>query len=220
MDVKRSTPTQLRAPRLGAVAPMERSDLLANPDWQDVEITHDLSAESLDQVSLRSVRCVDSQFVGTDLRGARIVDTAFERCDLAGARIDEATLTRVEFRECRMSGVQFNASRLGDVRFVGCRLDGANFRMVVGDRLWFEDCDLVGAEFFAAQVAGARFDGCRLTGTDFAQARIPDPSLVGSVVDGIRGIDGLQRPVIDQSQVLPLAFVLMTVHGVVIKDDD
>jgi hypothetical protein len=38
-------------------------------------------------------------------------------------------------------------------------------------------------------------------------------------VDGIRGVDGLQRPVIDSEQAIPLAWVMLALHGVVIDDE-
>ena len=116
--------------------------------------------------------------------------------------------------------MQFNASRANDVRFVGCRLDGASYRMVHGERVWFEDCILTEAEFCAAELTRVRFERCDLTAADFSQARIPDADLRGSIVEGLRGVGGLQRPIIDAAQVVPFAYSLMAVHGVVIRGDE
>ena len=208
-----------RAPRIGSVQEMARADLLTDLDWQDVSVVDDLSNCDLGQLHAQGVRCVSATFVGADLQQARLIDSVFEGCDLSGARFDDGALTRVEFRGCRLSGVQFNASRVNDLRFVGCRLDGASFRMAHGERVWFEQCVLTEAEFTATEVVGARFDHCDLTAADFSQARIGDASLAGSVLEGLRGVGGLQRPVIDATQVVPFAYSLMAMHGVVITTE-
>jgi uncharacterized protein YjbI with pentapeptide repeats len=98
-------------------------------------------------------------------------------------------------------------------------MNGADFRMLTGERVWFERCDLGLAEFRAATIKGARFLECDLTGAEFSQARIPDAPLHRSRLDGIRGVDGLQRPVITTDQVMPLAWSMLTAHGVVVDDD-
>ena len=214
-----SGPGTPRAPRLGVLAEPDRVDLLAELDWLDVSVAHDLSGTDLGEVRMQGIRFASAQLVAANLQRGRTIDTVFDGCDLSGARFDDGALTRVEFRDCRLSGVQFNASRLNDLRFVGCRLDGASFRMAHGERVWFEHCVLTEAEFTATEVVGARFEHCDLTAADFSQARIGDASLLGSVVDGLRGVTGLQRPIIDATQVVPFAYSLMAVHGVVIRTE-
>jgi uncharacterized protein YjbI with pentapeptide repeats len=199
-----------------------RDVLLDDPEWDEITVAHDLAGADLEQVQMRAVRCTSAQFTGADLQRARMVDVVFERCELSGVRFDESSLTRVEFRDCRMSGTQFNACRMADVRVIGCRLDGSSFRMATGERVWFVDSVLARAELRAAELKWARFERCELEGADFTQARIPDASLHGSRLDGLRGVDGLQRPVIEAAQVMSLAWSLLAVHGVVVEglDDD
>ena len=208
-----------RAPRIDSVQDATRAELIADLDWQNASVSEDLSNCDLGQLRTQAARCASATFVGADLQQARLIDTLFDGCDLSGARLDDTALTRVEFRDCRLSGVQFNASRLNDVRFVGCRLDGASFRMAHGERVWFEQCVLTEVEFTATEIVGTRFEHCDLTAADFSQARIGDASLIGSVVAGLRGVSGLQRPIIDASQVVSFAYSLMAVHGVVIRTE-
>lgn len=207
-------------PRLGTLAEAVSDDLLTDHDWYDVAITGDFAGAELDQLTMQCARGASAQFTGAAMERARLIDVVFEQCELSGTRLEEASLTRVEFRDCRLSGAQFSAGGLTDVRFVNCRLDGSSFRMTHGDRVWFEGCVLTEAELYGAELTAARFDRCDLTGADFSHARIPDASLRGSQLHGLRGIGGLQRPVIDEAQVLPLAYSLMTVHGVVIHQED
>ncbi len=214
-----ATSHEPRAPRISGVQEMSREELLADLDWQGVAVADDLSHCDLAQLTAQGVRCSSATWVGADLQQSRIMDSVFDGCDLSGARLDDGALTRVEFRNCRLSGVQFNASRINDVRFVECRLDGASFRMAQGERVWFDQCVLTEAEFTATELTRARFEHCDLTAADFSQARIGDASLLGSVVEGIRGVGGLQRPIIDPTQVVPFAYSLMAVHGVVIRTE-
>ena len=215
-----SGPGTPRAPRLGVLAEPDRVDLLAELDWLDVSVAHDLSGTDLGEVRMQGIRFASAQLVAANLQRGRTIDTVFDGCDLSGARFDDGALTRVEFRDCRLSGAQFNAARMNDVRFTGCRLDGASFRMVHGERVWFEGSVLTEAEFCAAELVRARFDHCDLTAADFSQARIADAPLHGSILEGVRGVTGLQRPIIDATQVGPFAYSLMAVHGVVIATDD
>jgi uncharacterized protein YjbI with pentapeptide repeats len=212
----RIDPNTPHAPRLGTLLPSDRADLLADLDWYEVLVAEDLSGTALGGLNVRGARGASALFVGADLQRSRLIDAVFESCDLSGASFDESALTRVEFRDCRLSGVQFNAGRFADVRFAGCRLDGASFRMAQGNRVWFEDCILKDSEFSASELTAARFERCELTGADFSQARIPDAPLLGSILDGLRGVGGLQRPIIDATQVVSFAYSLMTLHGVVV----
>ncbi|MEQ1701435.1 MAG: pentapeptide repeat-containing protein [Ilumatobacteraceae bacterium] len=208
------------APRLGTLSASAADDLLIDHDWYEVEVAGSFAGAELDGLTMQGVRCRSAQFTAALMERSRLIDVAFESCELSGVRLEDVALTRVEFRDCRLSGAQLNASRMTDVRFIDCRLDGAAFRMVHGDRVWFEGSNLVGSELYGAELTAARFERCDLTGVDFSQARIPDASLRGSELHGIRGIGGLQRPVIDEAQVLPLAYSLMSVHGVVVHTED
>jgi uncharacterized protein YjbI with pentapeptide repeats len=212
--------TPPREPRLDDLAMFERHQLLADLDWDGVSLQHDFSGCDLGHLHVRGAHCSSSHFVAADLQDARLIDVVLDGCDLSGARLDEAALTRVRFQDCRLSGVQFNAAHLSDVRFVNCRLDGASFRMTRGKRVWFEQSLLSEAEFTAAELAHVRFDHCDLTTADFSQARIPDARLHGSVVDDLRGVAGLQRPVIDGTQAVPFGLLLLGVQGVVIDDGE
>lgn len=206
------------APRIADLTAIDRTLLLDELEWHDLDVGHDLTGEVLERVEMRGTRCVDASFTGADLRAARLIDVEFVQCECSGARFDESSATRVVFRDCRLSGALFNAGRWTDVRFVDCRIDGADFRMLSAERVWFERCNLGLAEFRAATIANARFIDCDLTGTEFSQARIADAHLHGSRLDGIRGVDGLQRPVITSEQAIPLAWAVLGAMGVVVDD--
>ncbi len=218
--MSRPQPGTPHPPRLGTLVAADSDALGLDLEWYGVMVSGDFTACDLDQLVLQGGRCTTAQFTAAVMERARLIDVAFDGCDLSGTRIEDAALTRVEFRDCRMSGAQFNASRLTDVRFTNCRLDGASFRMAKGDRVWFDECVLTEAEIYGAELTGARFEHCDLSRADFSQARIPDASLRGSELDGLRGVGGLQRPVIDEAQIVPLAYSLMGLHGVVVHIED
>ena len=207
-----------RLPRLGALTSgMSTADLVAADDWLELLVEADLEAADLQRLEARGCRVVRSHLLSVRAEETRWVDAEFDECELAGARMSEAAFTRVLFRGGRLSGAQLFASRLNDVRFESCRADGASFRFTKGERVAFIDCDLRGAEFVGAELASVRFEGCDLEGADFTQARIADAHLHRSQLQGIRGATGLQRPVIEASQVVPFALSLFAVHGVVVE---
>ena len=65
-------------------------------------------------------------------------------------------------------------------------------------------------------MAAVAFDGCDLRGTDFTRASATTMSLIGSAIDGIRGVAALVGITIDSMQVLPLAISVFGELGITI----
>lgn len=159
------------------------------------------------------VSLADSHFLGLELRDVRCLAT-----DAAGARWPEVSMTRVEFHDCRLSGIDLAQATLRHVRFAGCRLDAANLRMIDADHVRFDDCDLRDTDFGAAKLRSVAFAGSRLEAVEFSGAHCESVDLRGALVLSIRGVAGLRGATIGADQVVPLAPAVFADLGITIAD--
>ncbi len=133
--------------------------------------------------------------------------------------MEEASFTRVTFKDCRMSGALFPRAQMQDVTFSEVRLDGVNFRMIGGDRVLFDHVNLERGEFSSAHLKTACFFVCDLSGADMSQVKLPGARFHGSVLSDIKGSEYLRDVVIDSAQVLPLAKGVFAGLNIRIEDD-
>ena len=171
----------------------------------------------VEALDLTGCRVEGSTFLGSEFDPVRMTDTIFEDCDLSGALFRRASLRRVEFRRCRMSGVAWPGAEFCDVRFVECKLDEAHFRMSKGERIEFTECAAAGIDFVEARWLGARLLRCDLTGAEFSNAK-HGARLHGSKLDSVLGATALAGAIIDSTQLVPLATGLFGGLGIVIDD--
>jgi uncharacterized protein YjbI with pentapeptide repeats len=160
--------------------------------------------------SLENVNVLDNY---VDLTEARVVG------DLSGAVLQECSLTRVEFRSCRLSGLQAPRDRFVDVGFFGSRMDGANFRMSIWERAELYDCDLADTDFYESTMPASRILGCDLSRVEFSKGNLAESSLQGSTLDGLRGVASLRKVTIGSDQIIPAAMALFKTLGIIVNDD-
>lgn len=94
----------------------------------------------------------DVQFTGAHLSRIVARDVIFKRADLASASLDNGMLVRVEFINCRMTGIDFSWSNIHDVTFKDCQLDRVDFTKAHLRRVAFIDCSLESADFTSASL--------------------------------------------------------------------
>ncbi len=151
------------------------------------------------------------------LEKASMIDAVNRVCDYSNARITDGRLNRIEFRGCKMLGVDFTMSYLKNIRFIDCNLRYALFRYVKFSQIEFVRCDLTEADFQAAELPDVRFRGCKLGKTQFSDAKLKDADFRGSEIEGIKvGIQELPGSVVDPFQ----ALYLSTLLGFTIKDQE
>jgi hypothetical protein len=170
-------------------------------------------------VTIEESRVLHASFVSADLSHLRLVDVVVEASDFSGAAMQEASFTRVAFKDCRMSGSLMPQARLRDVGFSACKLDLVNFRMCEGDRVLFDHDNLRKGEFSSAHLQSACFFDCDLSEADMSQAVLPGARFHGSLLSDIRGSEYLRDIVIDTSQVLPLATRVFSALDIRVDDD-
>jgi uncharacterized protein YjbI with pentapeptide repeats len=204
--------------------PVDFADAPADPladglEWHQVRVRGDYSGQVARTVEVTESHLVGAGLVGVEVERLRITDAVVDDSDLSGAVLMGAVLTRVELRNCRMSGLVIAGARLRDVRFVDCKLDDANFRMTTSDRLEFHRTILRTADFYAAKLRSARFSSCDLAFAQFSKADMQGARLHGSALADVLGADSFTGVVVDTGQVLPLALRLFAALGITVDDD-
>jgi uncharacterized protein YjbI with pentapeptide repeats len=208
-DIPEPTPPEL------AAEPEARVTIDGGDDLVEVEIREcDLSGIDASHARLVRTQLHASPLTAARLRSIALVDVLVVDGEFSGADLHEASLLRVEFRNCRMTGVNLSETELRHVRFIGCKLDDANLRMARLDHVWFEDCSLVEADLGGASLAAVRMDRCELTALDVSQVVATSLDLRGSRFDSLRGASGLRAVRIGADQVMPFALGVFAETGV------
>jgi uncharacterized protein YjbI with pentapeptide repeats len=139
------------------------------------------------------------------LRDLRLVDVVAERLDAANGDWRGASLSRVELRGCRFTGLGLIEATLEDIVLDDCKLDLANFRGARLERVVFRDCVLTAADFGGATLEGVRFDHCHLEETDFNGTGLADVDLRGSDLRLGGDVAALRGAIIGTGQAIDLA---------------
>jgi uncharacterized protein YjbI with pentapeptide repeats len=184
----------------------------------EVAIGGDLSFTEASSVEIAACR-VRARFTGAHLDRARLVDSLIIDSDFSCAELAGVSVTRVEFRGCRLSGLVADLGGFADVAFVDCRLDGANLRMTRWSRSAFAGCDLREADLSGADLGGANLVRCDLRGATVDRARLHGCRLHHSQLDGVRGGEALRGVAIASDQIVPVALALFGALGIVLDDD-
>ncbi len=127
------------------------------------------------------------------VRVRRLRDVTLRACDLANLVCIDLGVTRVELRDCRLTGIDVSGATLRDVRCVDCQIGLARAFGTRLERCWFENCDLRESDFDGATLAGVVFRGCDLRQARFASSRLGETDIRGSRIDGIVVDPGLLR---------------------------
>ena len=145
-----------------------------------------LANQSGDRARFDGVRIVGGTLSATKLTHLTWVDVLCEKCDLSMIEWHEAKLTRVEFRECRVTGAKLATGELDHVRFVECQLDYASFSEARLRESSFEGCQLREADFTRADLTGTSLLRCDLKGADFGGAKLSRVDVSTSSLNEIR----------------------------------
>ncbi len=215
-----TAPPPLHSPRLDDELRETAVQLGDDADLDGLDV-RDLTID--DQPVVHDVRVQRSRIFGVSLAGAHLKgfelrDVVASAIDAVGTRWPEASLTRVEFRDCRLSGIDLAQATLRHVRLTGCRLDAANLRMIDAEHVAFDDCELVEVDFTEARLRSVTFRGSRLRRVDCSKARCEHVDLRGANIDEIIGVTGLRGATIGVDQLLPLAPAVFADLGITIDD--
>lgn len=143
------------------------------------------------------------------IQSAQWRDVRFSRCDLANVEIRALKATRVEFLECRMTGLRIAEAELQSLLVSGGDQRYAQFRFANFQTSEFEGCDLQEADFYGADLRGCIFRRCNLQNVEMSKAKLTGTDFRGSIVDGLRlSAEDLAGAVVDAAQALAFAPLL------------
>jgi uncharacterized protein YjbI with pentapeptide repeats len=224
-----SRPGAQKGPRVPAV-PDVRGDLAASSTIPEQTRGLELQEEAFVGVDLSgrdvtALTMIEGRLEGVVLseaiaRRMRLRDVVVDRGDWANVDASEATWTRVELREVRLTGAVFAGARLDDVRFVACRLDLSSFRFAQMDGVRFEGCRLEDADLYHAAVVSSAFLSCDLTRVNLAEATFQACEMRDCELQGAGNPERLRGVAMPWQDLVRSTAVLAAGVGVGILDED
>lgn len=202
------------------------------PQLEDGSIK-DLLEGELDEVRLYDIDATKTTVLALDISGVLLEKMGFlqaqlprvtardmvaKQCDFSSTVLADGAFNRVEFINCRMTGVDFNKASVHDVLFRGCKLDMANFRFADVRRVQFIDCTFVESDFLNATLHDVRFESCVLEKVTFDQAKCKQVDLRTSQLVELSGWSSLKGAVIDTAQLMAIAPYLASTLGVIVRE--
>ena len=175
-----------------------------------------LSNQTGDRVRFDGVKIAGGTLGATKVTHLSWLDVLCLRCDLSLIEWPASKLTRVELRECRITGAKFLEGELEHVRFVDCQLDYASFSEARFREVSFEACRFKEADFTGADLSGTSFVRCDLNGADFTGAKLHRADVSSSSLSEIRvGAGDVRGLVVNREQ----ATVLSQLFGLVVREE-
>ena len=198
-------PSELPA-ATGATALFETPDISIAEQRLDGIRMEGRAAGSLrvDSCVLERVSLANSHFGSILLKDVRLV-----ACDLANLATRGLILVRVEFVNCRMTGLRGGEADCqdlliseGDQRY--CQFRFSQFRSAE-----FDSCDLEEADFHGTNLSGSVFRKCNLRNAEMSRAKLMNADLRGSQVEGLQlNAEDIRGAVVDAAQAMVLALLL------------
>lgn len=161
-----------------------------------------------------TLRIESSVLEGVSLAGNRFAsmvwkDVRLVRCDLANLETRYLTLNRVEFVDCRMTGLRAGEANCEDVLLSAGDQRYCQFRFSRFKSAEFDSCNFAEADFQGTDLSGAIFRKCRLENAEMSKVRLLNADLRGSLVEGLHlNAEDIRGAVVDASQAMTLASLL------------
>ncbi|OIQ52142.1 Adenylate cyclase [Pseudodesulfovibrio hydrargyri] len=141
------------------------------------------------------------ELTGLGLAGSSFVNTGFFRgklsnVDLADGLMRDCTLSGIEFREVRLTGMEFAGTRFEECVFTdctftgaffsGCAFKGCRFRTSTFSETALRDCRMDRSDFTACTLAGSILHGCSVRSSRFEECDLSFSEWIG---DDFRGVE-------------------------------
>jgi uncharacterized protein YjbI with pentapeptide repeats len=110
-------------------------------------------------------------FSNVNLAGLNFIGCKFTGCNLSLAALTKTAFQRVQFKDCKMLGLRFEACNPFGLSsgFENCGLNHSSFYRLKVKQTVFKNCQLQETDFTEADLTGAVFDHCDLARATFAR---------------------------------------------------
>jgi fluoroquinolone resistance protein len=110
----------------------------------------------------------------------KFIDCVFDGCNLTMIKLTKSTLSGVEFKRCKLLGVNFTdcIDFLFSVGFEGCILDYSSFMLKKMLKTRFSGSSVKEVTFTQANLAGSVFAECDLNGAVFNRTDISGANFI------------------------------------------
>lgn len=145
----------------------------------------DLSGRKLEGLKLRSSVLERILFAQCEIRSLQLRDVRLVKCDLSNSVLLGFEARRVEFLECRLTGMKAFECKWQDVLVEHCDARYAQFNSGALRACEFQATQLQDADFRAADLKGSVFTRAMLNRADFTRAKLRKADFRGADIEGI-----------------------------------
>ena len=211
---KKDQPPQRQPPDLPP-HPDEKESITEGEPVEESRIAGlDLSGRKLPGFSVKSSIFEGVSFARCAMPSPRFRDVRFVKCDLSNATLRGFEATRVEFVDCRLTGMVAIECRWQDVLVENCDGRYAQFhdgRIHTGE---FKGSNFAEADFRNTDLDATIFIQAALTRADFSRSKLRGADFRGADIDGIIvGPEEVRGAIVSPTQAMDLARLL----GLIIK---
>ena len=136
-------------------------------------------------------------------------DVRLINCDLANLETRGLTLVRVEFINCRMTGLRAGQADCQDILISEGDQRYSQFRYAKFRSAEFDSCNFAEADFQGADLSGSVFRKCNLENAEMSKVKLVNADLRGSRVEGLHlNAEDIRGAVVDVSQAMIFAALL------------
>ncbi len=158
---------------------------------------------------LERVILANSTFGSVVMKDVRLLG-----CDLANLQTRALSLIRVEFINCRMTGLRAGEAECQDLLIQEGDQRYSQFRYAKFRSAEFDSCNFEEADFQGANLSGSIFRKCNLRNAEMSKVKLMNADLRGSAVEGLHlNAEDVRGAVVD----LPQAMIFASLLGIRIE---
>lgn len=166
---------------------------------------------NLNELSTQSIlfeNCVLHRvsFTRSKLGGLRLKDVRMVECDFANAAAAAPKILRVEFLNCRLTGLRATEAKCQHVLISEGDAAFSQFRFGVFKTSEFNSCNFSEADFHNSDLRGAILKGCNFENAEMTGAKLEAADFRGSRVEGlVANAEDLRGAIVDPAQAMVFA---------------
>jgi uncharacterized protein YjbI with pentapeptide repeats len=197
-------------PAKDSLTPVEAERLLSGEPIEECLIQEiDLSGRSIPSLIAWNSVLDHVSFASSRIAKFRLRDVRLVKCDLSNAVLHGFEAVRVEFVDCRMTGMRAVECHWEDILVENCDLRYAQFSNGRFRSSEFKSCNLGDADLRGANLEGAIFANTMLCRADLSKAGLRGTDLRGAEIEGVTvRPEDLRGTIVNVAQAMDLARLL------------